>query len=169
MMTRANKYGTKIEVEKYHCGSCANYEFEDEDKKNKCRHYDSYYYMNDSWNSYWTESSDVSESPSGCYLTTACCEYKGLPDNCEVLELLRVFRDSVLDRTIIGHSLKMQYYETSPKLLTKLENRTDKNTILAWLYEETLKVVELIKGGYEKEAISQYIINALEFEEKLNS
>lgn len=57
-MYRRNKYGETIEVGKYECGSCENYEFEREDCKNYCRHYGSCYYMNDSC-SHWEEARDA--------------------------------------------------------------------------------------------------------------
>ena len=37
-----------------------------------------------------------SSGTDGCYLTSACVMAKGLPDHCEELETLRVFRDEYL-------------------------------------------------------------------------
>ena len=57
-MTRYDKYGNKCQVEKYCCGSCANYVFEDDDDTNKCTHYCRYFYKSDSCRDYWEEASD---------------------------------------------------------------------------------------------------------------
>ena len=35
----------------------------------------------------------------GCFITTACTEHMQLPDNCEILEKLRKYRDNYLCRT----------------------------------------------------------------------
>lgn len=168
-MTRRDKYGTECDVEKYHCGSCANYEFEDDNEKNKCTHYYQWFYKDDKCESYWEESSEVIGTEGGCFLTTACCEYYGLPDNCSQLETMRDFRDNILDKTMVGRRLKMHYYEVAPKLLEKLEEREDKDTILAWLYGKINNIVELVKTHQNKQAISDYIITTLEFEEKVES
>ncbi|MBQ5952180.1 MAG: hypothetical protein IJL66_08540 [Lachnospiraceae bacterium] len=166
-MTREDKYGNKCEVEKYHCGSCKHYEFEDDDDRNRCSHFYAYYYKDDSCSSNWEEADDCSSSADGCFLTSACCEYMGLPDDCEELQTLRRFRDEVLDRTITGHSLKLHYYEVAPKLLQKLEGRNDRNEILARLYEEIKNIIALIREGREKDAIAGYMLMTLNFEEQL--
>lgn len=57
-MYRKNKFGENVDVEKYTCGSCENYSFEDERGKNKCSEYCSYYYYNDSCNK-WEEARDA--------------------------------------------------------------------------------------------------------------
>lgn len=59
-MYRENKFGEKIEVERYSCGSCKHYCFEREDDTNKCRKYGQYYWMSDSCSNHWEEASDCS-------------------------------------------------------------------------------------------------------------
>ena len=57
-MTRYDKYGMKCYVEKYCCGSCAHYEFEDDDDKNLCRQFWNNYYKDDSCDNHWDEASE---------------------------------------------------------------------------------------------------------------
>lgn len=57
-MTRYDKYGCKCNVEKWCCGSCAHYEFEDDDKKNYCEEFGQNYYKDDSCKGRWEEASD---------------------------------------------------------------------------------------------------------------
>ncbi|MFR8846283.1 MAG: hypothetical protein ACLVGL_15385 [Waltera sp.] len=64
-MYRENKYGEKVDVNKYECGSCKYYLFEREDETNKCTHYGKYYDCNDRCN-YWEEANEV--SGGGCFL-----------------------------------------------------------------------------------------------------
>lgn len=54
-MYRKNKYGETVEVDKYTCGSCKNYNFENEEDTNKCDHFGKYYPVGDSCNNHWEE------------------------------------------------------------------------------------------------------------------
>ena len=62
------------------CGACSEYTFEGDNTKGLCSRLGDYHYPNDSC----SKQSDVSRIGGGsiCWLTTACCEYKGLEDNC---------------------------------------------------------------------------------------
>ena len=60
------------------CGSCEYYEYEGENVKGYCSFYRTYYYSNDSCRN-WRKGNNA-YSGGGCFLTTACCEYKGLED-----------------------------------------------------------------------------------------
>lgn len=51
----------------------------------------------------------------GCYLTTACCQYKGLPDNCLELRTLRAFRDLFVSAEDIT-----EYYRKAPAIVDSL-------------------------------------------------
>lgn len=52
----------------------------------------------------------------GCFLTTAACEYKGLPDDCRELQVLRGFRDTYLLASIEGQELVERYYAIAPEI-----------------------------------------------------
>ena len=54
-LKREDKYGNTVYVEKYTCGSCKHYVFEDEDDTNKCTHFDRYFRKEDSCRSNWEE------------------------------------------------------------------------------------------------------------------
>ena len=57
---RKNKYNEWVEVFKYECGTCKNYEFEREDRDNYCMHYGKCYPYRDSCRGYWEESDELS-------------------------------------------------------------------------------------------------------------
>ena len=154
-MYRENKYGEKVDVNKYECGSCKFYLFEKEDETNKCTHYGRYYDCNDRCN-YWEESNET--SGGGCFLTTACCQYKGLPDNCYELETLRKFRDEVLKENEEGKQLVKEYYRIAPGLVQKIEAMPDKERteILENIYQKILQVLNKIKSGDNEGAIARY-------------
>lgn len=57
-MYRPDRHGNQCEVEKYCCGSCANYDFRDDDDSNRCTEFGKYYYKDDSCRGRWEESSE---------------------------------------------------------------------------------------------------------------
>jgi len=82
----------------------------------------------------------------GCYLTTACCEYKGLPDDCEELEVLRKFRDEYVPAVLV-----VEYYKTAPSIVPML---TDKE--LEYIYGVVTDCVKDIKNGKKESALNRY-------------
>ncbi len=164
---RKNKYNESIEVDKYTCGSCANYQFEREDDTNYCTYFGKYYPYNDSCKGHWTEFS--SGSSSGCFLTSACCEYKGLPDDCYELTVMRDFRDNVLAKTTSGQLLIDFYYKVAPGLVEKILLHSHREEILSWIYEEIEQIVKLVEAKQNNEAITAYVLLVLTAEQKISN
>lgn len=71
--------------------------------------------------------------PKGCFITTACCEVLGLPDNCFELRALRRYRDEILAGTPDGRAAIAFYYALAPALLNALEQEK-RAEILCRLY-----------------------------------
>ncbi|MEO5645302.1 MAG: CFI-box-CTERM domain-containing protein [Bacteroidia bacterium] len=82
-----------------------------------------------------------------CYITTACVQYKGLPDDCEELTLLRSFRDNYLLARENGKELLRLYYDHAPLILQSISRRHDEDEILARLYKIIKQCAEEIKNG----------------------
>lgn len=82
----------------------------------------------------------------GCFLTTACCEYKGLPDNCEELQTLREFRD-----TYVPEFLVVEYYKTAPAITKMLDDKQ-----LEYIYGVVCECVRDIKQGRKESALNRY-------------
>lgn len=59
----------------------------------------------------------------GCFITTACCEYKGLPDDCHELQNLSSLRDRYILQHPIGGPLVKLYYDTAPLIVAKLNDK----------------------------------------------
>lgn len=75
-------------------------------------------------------------SGSGCYLTTACVEAKGLPDDCRELEALRGFRDAYLGATAEGSADIQRYYQLAPRLVKQLDRLLEKQAVYQRIYNE---------------------------------
>jgi hypothetical protein len=71
--------------------------------------------------------------PKGCFITTACCDVLGLPDDCFELRALRRYRDEILAKTPDGRASIALYYVLAPVLLTALDE-DNRAKILRKLY-----------------------------------
>ena len=69
----------------------------------------------------------------GCFLTTACCEVLGLPDDCFELRTLRRYRDESLAAMPGGNAAIAAYYLLAPSILDRLPGQ-DRVTRLLSVY-----------------------------------
>lgn len=95
-------------------------------------------------------------SGSGCFLTTACVAYKGLPDDCAELTALRRFRDTYLKSTDAGTALVKEYYEIAPAIVARIERSAKKDAIYAFIYEEIKACIACIEAGDNEGAVKRY-------------
>lgn len=131
--------------------SCEKCKYFDENAtsggKGYCEWYRTYYYPDDSCSHFEERGGS---SGGGCFLTTACCEYKGFPDDCKELTVLRKYRDEYLKKQQGGAELVKEYYEVAPEIVAKIDESDKKDEIYAGIYETITKCVELYeKGEYE--------------------
>ena len=105
-----------------------------------------------------SSSSSNSESSSsgsgGCFITTACVQAKGLPDNCRELTILRNFRDTYMNNLDNGSSEIKSYYNTAPTIVSKINSRLDKDEIWVNVYNRlsvAISMIELndLNGAYK--------------------
>lgn len=138
------------------CETCQYFEPGGKWSKGWCTYYRSYVYPSDSCNNYKGNSS------AGCFLTTACCEYKNLPDDCFELETLRSFRDNWLKKQPPhGEADIAEYYQIAPEIVKSIKMQTDQNEIWENLYVTILECVALICNGNEKNN-EKYLFEAYE-------
>lgn len=100
--------------------------------------------------------SEDSSNSSGCFLTTACIESAGLPDNCHELTVLRQFRDTMLNQNEKGRNLIKQYYNEAPRLVIEIKNSPNKDTILNSILRDVRQTVFFIETCDHKLAIVTY-------------
>jgi len=104
-----------------------------------------------------------------CYITSATCRRRGLPDDCAELTLLRRFRDTVLLADPAGRAAVAEYYAAAPAVVAAIDARTDANAVYDRLYVRLILpavaavaggdpatarrlFAELIRGGWERAA-----------------
>ena len=137
------------------CGCCSYFEFAGSNSKGYCSYYRCYYWPEDSCRHY--EEAGHS-SGGGCFLTTACCQYKGLPDDCYELQTLRRFRDEKLMTTDSGKEMIRRYYRDAPGIVEKLNTRQDKTEIYERVYKQITGIVELVEAGKDAQATVDYLL-----------
>lgn len=129
-------------------------------------------WVNDGWsNSYgnwindgWSNSSDSwtnggwNNSGGGCYITTACVEYMGLSDDCYELNILRHYRDVLVENDEDFRKSVLEYYRKAPVIVQKIVASENKDKILSYLYNELVKKsVNLLTNNKVEEAKKHYL------------
>jgi len=93
-------------------------------------------------------ASNNSSFNMGCFLTTACCQYKGLPDDCEELTVLRKFRETFVSKPVID-----EYERIAPRLAAKIIHAP---FMCEYVYSTVKDCVDLIKEEKNREALIRY-------------
>ena len=102
------------------------------------------------------DSSDGA-ADEGCFLTSACVEAKGLPDDCEELTILRYYRDNYLVSHAGGKREIWEYYRIAPVIVKRINARANSKDIWNKIYEEmVLPCVRMIKTGAMEDAFQLY-------------
>ncbi len=96
-------------------------------------------------------------SSGPCFLTSACVEAKGLPDDCKELTVLRAFRDNYLANTPTGDDEICAYYHTAPSIVASIKALSNSNEVFEQIYDElVLPCVAMIESGKNEEAHKKY-------------
>ncbi len=135
------------------CEKCKHYdENERSGSKGYCTYYRNYVYPDDRSCSKFIENG----SSGGCFLTSACCSYLGLPDNCEELTILRTYRDTYLKSINNGQNIIDEYYDIAPAIVEKINNDPEKNTVYEKIYGIIKNCVSLISENNNEKALKEY-------------
>lgn len=88
-------------------------------------------------------SSNASANSGGgfCFITTAVCHYRGLQDDCPMLQKFRAFRDGWMK---INHPDKIrEYYAIAPDYVERISTRRDASWVYERIWEDFLRPAEL--------------------------
>ncbi len=106
---------------------------------------------------YYNNRSDMKSENSGCYLTSACVQVRGLPDNCYELQTLRRFRDLYMMNSIEGRKEVEKYYDLAPKIVDKINRTNEADCIYERIYENLIiPCVKLIECGDNEACFKLY-------------
>lgn len=106
---------------------------------------------------------------SGCYLTTACVDFAGLSDSCELLVAMRELRDDYVANQPNGKELISEYYTVSPNLVTAINQRIDYAQIYEAMLIELTAIKEMVKSKNYENAASAYTAMYLNLQAKIKS
>jgi hypothetical protein len=106
------------------------------------------------------EKRTVVKPTSGCFISTACVEACELPDDCEVLQVLRHWRDTYLVSRAGGAEMLHDYYLTAPAVVSRIAARSDAHDIWKEVYQNLLLAVDHIKQGNNDDALAVYVSTA---------
>lgn len=88
----------------------------------------------------------------GCFITTALCEMRGLPDDCRELTVLRGYRDDILLGTPEGRLLVEDYYRIAPGLVPLVREPR----VAAKVWDSIQRTISLIEEGKSEDATECY-------------
>ncbi len=91
-----------------------------------------------------------------CFITTACVEAKGLPDDCYELTTLRAFRDGYMSALPFGPALIAEYYKIAPQIVARIKEQPEAAEILAGLYSRIAESVDYVQRGENEKAMQVY-------------
>lgn len=104
-----------------------------------------------------SSSSSSSSSSDGCYLTSACVVSRNLPDDCEELRTLRLFRDRYMLPSPEMKKDVEEYYRVAPGIVTAIDRSEDPAAVWQKIYDELIvPCVRLIKGGDYEQTYRKY-------------
>lgn len=76
---------------------------------------------------------------SDCFITTATCRSKNLPDDCHELETLRAFRDKYMKENESMKADVQEYYKIAPTICRNIDKLKNSNEIYDDIWKDYLK------------------------------
>ncbi len=104
-----------------------------------------------------SSSSGGSGGKSNCFITTACTQARGLPDDCLELTTLRAFRDEYIASLANGKKMIRVYYENSPRIVAAIDRRADAAETYNGLYAVVCNCVRYVQEGAYDSAFQTYV------------
>lgn len=103
--------------------------------------------------------SSLDKTPSGsggCFITTACVEAAGLPDDCFELQILRKFRDEYVRLLPDGEVILKAYYSKAPGIVKAISQSDSANDEYLRMFREVREAIRHILAGHNKKALDTY-------------
>lgn len=107
------------------------------------------------------------EEVSGCFLTSACVEAKGLADTCHELTVLRHFRDNYLRDRKEGEAEIREYYFVAPQVVAAIKKEGNSKEVFDGIYTNLVQpCVEMIEQGKNEDAYQLYKETVLKLKDR---
>jgi len=74
-----------------------------------------------------------------CYITTAVCTSRDLPDDCYELQLLRSYRDGYLSSREDGAAEIRAYYDVAPTIVKHIDRRADSAAVYRSIFTDYIR------------------------------
>lgn len=143
-----------------YCGECALWQGSSDTNKygeRWCSHSRRYEKSDQNADGCRSFTRGATNSSSGCFLTSACVEAMGLPDDCMELTTLRRLRDEWLAHQPGGQAEIDEYYRIAPSIVAKLHAAPDGMETLRRMYaEQILPCVADAQAGKSEAAHRRY-------------
>ena len=105
-----------------------------------------------------TSSTSTDPNNGHCYISTACVEAEGLPDDCLELQTLRNFRDNYLANQPRGRELIQEYYSIAPRIVSTINRKPDAHEIFCGIFNRDITTaVEMVQKGDNEGALEHYM------------
>jgi hypothetical protein len=114
------------------------------------------------------DSRRAGRRPSTCFISTACAEACGLPDDCRELEVLRVFRCGYVAQLPEGPEVLAEYAKKAPRIVEAIDALEPERARehYEWIYGRVAQAVLYIEAGLWSEAYELYAETCFVLEER---
>ncbi len=102
-----------------------------------------------------------------CFLTSACVDHMGKPDDCEELTALRGFRDGYMKKTEEGRALVEEYYRIAPEIVKEINASPKRDEYYEYIASVIEKCVALIGQERYGETLEEYQAMVLKLKDAL--
>ena len=103
----------------------------------------------------------------GCFITTATCQSRHLPDNCHELETLRKFRDTFMRKNPEMEAEVKEYYQIAPVICENISRQKNSKEIYDSIWRDYLKsAVSAVDNGENQKAHDIYKKMVLDLKER---
>jgi hypothetical protein len=93
---------------------------------------------------------------ASCFITNACVRGRGMADDCEILTLIRGFRDGYMMTAPAGEKMVAYYYNIAPRIVAAIDAEVEPEPIYDAIYEILIDWVESIKKEEFEDGLDTY-------------
>ncbi|MFI3212095.1 MAG: CFI-box-CTERM domain-containing protein [Eubacteriales bacterium] len=97
-----------------------------------------------------------------CYVTTATCQALNLGEDCQELEVLKLYRDTYMISSSLGQDLVEKYYDIAPTIVKRINKEENPQEKYMCIWEKYLKPCLTYIEQEENEACKEKYISMVE-------